>query len=105
VIKLKASLRKVYGLHHDLVNRQGVSHNVVSSTPRGIRTLVVIDTDCIDSCKFNYHMNTTTTATVKLVSNHISDNRYFRSNFYLTIQAKNIHAPLYNSTPELTNES
>ena len=38
------------------------SHNVVSSTPRlsGIRThkLEVIATDCIGSCKFNYHMIT-----------------------------------------------
>ena len=44
---------------------QILSHNVVSSTPRlsGIRltTLVVIGTDCIGSCRSNYHtiMNTT----------------------------------------------
>jgi hypothetical protein len=38
---------------------QTLSHNVVSREPRliWIRThsLVVIDTDCIVSCKFNYH--------------------------------------------------
>ena len=44
---------------------QILSHNVVLSTPRlsGIRltTLVVIGTDCIGSCRSNYHtiMNTT----------------------------------------------
>ena len=42
---------------------QTLSHNVVQSTPRlsGIptHTLVVIDTDCIGSCKSNYHMITT----------------------------------------------
>jgi ABC-type anion transport system duplicated permease subunit len=36
---------------------QSLSHNVVSSTSRlsGIRTLVVIGTDCICSCKSNYN--------------------------------------------------
>ena len=38
---------------------QNLSHNVVSNTPRlsGIQltTLVVIVTDCIGSCKSNYH--------------------------------------------------
>jgi hypothetical protein len=43
---------------------QTLSHNVVSSTPRlsEFTTLVVIDTNCIESCKCNYHMITTTTA-------------------------------------------
>ena len=38
-----------------------LSHNVVSSTPRlsGIRTLVVIGTDCIGGYKSNYHTITT----------------------------------------------
>jgi hypothetical protein len=44
-----------------------LSHNVVSSTPRlgGISNsplLVVIGTDCIGSCKSNYHAVMTTTA-------------------------------------------
>ena len=43
-----------------------LSHNVVSSTPRlsGIRTrnVSVIGTDCIGSCKPNYHTITITTA-------------------------------------------
>ena len=48
---------------------QTLSHNVVSSTPRlsGIRThmviiyifIVMIGTDCIGSCKSNYHTITT----------------------------------------------
>jgi hypothetical protein len=47
-------------------HQQTWSQNIVLSTPRlsGIRThnLVVIDTDCIGSCKSNYHTITTTTA-------------------------------------------
>jgi hypothetical protein len=41
-------------------DKRYTSHNVVSSTPRlsGIRT------DCIGSCKSNYHTITTTTAPV-----------------------------------------
>jgi hypothetical protein len=45
-------------------HRQTLFHNVVSSTPRHERnstTLVVIGTDCIYSCKFNYHTITITT--------------------------------------------
>jgi hypothetical protein len=45
-------------------HRQTLFHNVVSSTPRHERnstTLVVIGTDCIYSCKSNYHTITTTT--------------------------------------------
>jgi hypothetical protein len=46
---------------------QTLSHNVVSSTLRHdtgfeLTTLVVIGTDCIGSCKSNYHMITATTA-------------------------------------------
>ena len=46
---------------------QILSHIVVSSTPRQwaefeLTTFVVIDTDCTCSCKFTYHMITTTTA-------------------------------------------
>ena len=46
---------------------QTLSHNVVieyTSTEAEftLTTLVVIDTDCIGSCKFNYHTITTTTA-------------------------------------------
>jgi hypothetical protein len=47
-------------------HRQTLSHNVVSSTPRlsGVRThkVSVIGTDCIGSCKSNYHTITDTTA-------------------------------------------
>ena len=47
---------------------QTLSHNVVSSTPRGVwlvlTTLVVIGTDCIGSYKLNYHTITTTTAPI-----------------------------------------
>jgi len=47
-------------------HRQTLSHNVVSSTHRlgGIRThtFVVIGTDCIGICQYNYHMITTTMA-------------------------------------------
>ena len=43
-----------------------LSHNVVSSTPACVgfelTTLVVICTDCIGSCKSNYHTSMTTTA-------------------------------------------
>jgi hypothetical protein len=41
-----------------------LQHNVVSSTSRlrELTALVVIGTDCIGSCKSNYHMNTATTA-------------------------------------------
>ena len=45
-------------------HRQTLFHTVVSSTPRHERnstTLVVIGTDCINSCKSNYHTITTTT--------------------------------------------
>ena len=52
----------VPGENHRLVasHWQTLLHNVVSSMPRlsGIRThnaIVVIGTDCIGSCKFNYH--------------------------------------------------
>jgi hypothetical protein len=46
--------------HRPVANhRQTLSHNVVSSTPTmsGIRThtFMVIGTDCIGSCKSNYH--------------------------------------------------
>jgi hypothetical protein len=46
---------------------QTLSHSIVSSTPRHERVfeltiLVVIGTDCIGSCKFNYHTITTMTA-------------------------------------------
>ena len=46
---------------------QSLSHNAVSSTPiheqvGELTTLVVVDTDCIGSCKSNYHKITTTTA-------------------------------------------
>jgi len=46
---------------------QTLSHNVVSSTPRNERdlkltTLVMIGTDCTDSCIFNYHTITTSMA-------------------------------------------
>jgi len=44
---------------------QTLSHNVISSTPHHeqdlITTLMVIGTDCTDSCKSNYHTTTTTT--------------------------------------------
>jgi hypothetical protein len=49
-----------------------LSHNVVSSTPRvrfDLIALVVICTDCIGSCKSNYHTITTTTCK-KRVINH-----------------------------------
>ena len=47
-----------------LVNKDN-NNNVASSTPRHERgfeltTLVVIGTDCIGSCKSNYHTNMTT---------------------------------------------
>jgi hypothetical protein len=35
---------------------QTLSHNVVSSTPRFELTLMVICSDCIGSCKSNYHI-------------------------------------------------
>jgi hypothetical protein len=42
-----------------------LSHNVVSNTPRKTgfenTTLVMMGTDCIGSCKSNYHAITTTT--------------------------------------------
>ena len=44
---------------------QTISHNVVSSTPRhewasnSTTTLVVVGTDCVGSCKSNYHTITT----------------------------------------------
>jgi hypothetical protein len=44
---------------------QTLSHNVVSNTPRvgfKLTTIVVIGTNCIGSCKSNYHTITTTTA-------------------------------------------
>jgi hypothetical protein len=44
-------------------HRQTLSHNVVSNTPRHERDLdshMVIDTDCIDSWKPNYHAIKTT---------------------------------------------
>ncbi len=42
--------------------RQSLSHNAVWSTPHlsGIRTHNVIGTDCIGSCKSNYHTITST---------------------------------------------
>jgi hypothetical protein len=53
--------------HQPTSHWQTLSHNVVPNTPHmsGIGTrneLVVIVTDCIDSCKSNYHAITTTTA-------------------------------------------
>ena len=48
-------------------NWQALSHNVVSSTlSNGIRTIVVIDTDCTVSYKSNYNTITTTMAPGKL---------------------------------------
>ena len=51
---------------HVASDRQTLSHNVVSSTPRlsGVRThnLVVIGTDCIGSYKSNCHTITTMTS-------------------------------------------
>jgi hypothetical protein len=50
------------------INWETWSHNVVSSTPRHepagfeLTTLVVIGTNCIGSCKSNYHTIMTTTA-------------------------------------------
>ena len=47
---------------------QSLSHNIASSTPHRyweefkLTTLVMIGTDCISSCKSNYHMITPTTA-------------------------------------------
>jgi hypothetical protein len=48
---------------------QNLSHNVVSSTPPEfeLTTLVVIGTDCIDSCESNYHTIKTTMAPINLV--------------------------------------
>jgi hypothetical protein len=34
---------------------QSLSHNVVSSTPRHLTTVVMIGTDCTGSCKSNYN--------------------------------------------------
>jgi hypothetical protein len=50
---------------------QTLSHNVVSSTPHlsvelELTTLVMIVTDCIVSCKSNYHTITTITVSVIL---------------------------------------
>ena len=49
---------------------QYLSHNVVSSTLAGfeLATLVVIGTDCIGSCKFNYHTITTIMAPQKCLN-------------------------------------
>ena len=54
---------------HAASHRKILSRNVVSSTPRHERgsysqTLVVGGTDCIGSCKSNYHTNTATTVPV-----------------------------------------
>ena len=46
---------------------QTLSHNVVSSTPR---LSWMIGTDCLSSCKFNYHTITTTTALTCFTSYH-----------------------------------
>jgi len=43
---------------------QTLSHNVVSSTGIKLTTIVVIGTDCIGSCKSNYHTITTKTTTL-----------------------------------------
>jgi len=49
--------------NHQASHWQPLTHNVVSNTPRHVRgsnvMLVVIGTDCIDSCKSSYHPITT----------------------------------------------
>ena len=75
----------VLGENHRLVasHWQTLLHNVVSSIPRlsGIRThnaIVVIGTDCIGSCKFNYHMITTTSAPFQQLTNQIIEILYMQ---------------------------
>ena len=46
---------------------QTLSHTVVSSTPQiELTTLVVIGTDCVGSCKSNYHTIATSTTPVRI---------------------------------------
>ena len=47
---------------------QTLSHNVYRVHLSGIRTLVVMDTNCIGSCKSDYHTITTTTTTWTTIS-------------------------------------
>ena len=51
----------VHGENHwpSALHRHALSHNVASSTQ--LTTFVVISTECISSCKSNYHTTTTTT--------------------------------------------
>ena len=60
---------------------------------KGVPTLVVIDTDCTVSCKFNYHTITTTTAPVcKLISKHLRYDCQVQSfvNRYIYIESYSI---------------
>jgi len=69
----RSTRRKPQTCHKSLPT---LSHNVVSSTLRlsGNRTLVMLSTDCIDSCKSNYHtMTVTTTPLVLFKSSWIID--------------------------------
>jgi len=59
----------------DASHWQTLSHNVVSGIPHlsGIRAqaLVVIGTECMGSCKSNYHTIMTTTSSVSTYNNMI----------------------------------
>ena len=52
---------------------QTLSHNVVSSTPRHeLTTLVAKNTDCMGSCKSNYHTIMTTTVPTTLICHTVT---------------------------------
>ena len=79
---------------------QTLSHNVVSSTPhheRGLEltTLVVIGTECICSCKSNYHTITATTAPYSLANDHIYS-KQLSSQCNLTAQLEPVHEKYLN---------
>ena len=74
--------------HQPTSHWKTLAHNVVPSTPHisGIETrceLVVIGTDCIDSCKSNYHAMTTTKAST---DNYENNNLRNNTGKYLCIR-------------------
>ena len=70
-------VKRHFHQRHAACHGQTVSHNVVSSThlaTDGFRThnYRVIGSDCIGSCKSNYHTITTTMASVFLVIKQVN---------------------------------